>query len=65
MHEEDGDHIRGISMMRMYEYDRAFRDLIVREPFVSLAEAILGADCHMMSPKFAALRAGAGWGMAQ
>lgn len=49
MHEEEGDHIRGISLMRMYEYDHAFRDLIVREPFVSLAEDILGQDCHMMS----------------
>ena len=40
MHDEEGDHIRGISMMRMFEYDTAFRDLIVREPYVSLAEAI-------------------------
>ena len=47
--DEAGDHIRGISMMRMYEYDRNFRDLIDREPVVSLAEAILGEDCHMMS----------------
>ena len=49
MHDEEGDHIRGISMMRMFEYDKAYRDLIVREPYVSLAEAILGEDCHMMS----------------
>ena len=49
MHDEAGDHIRGISMMRMFEYDKAYRDLIVREPYVSLAEAILGEDCHMMS----------------
>ena len=47
--DEAGDHIRGISMMRMYEYDRNYRDLIEREPIVSLAEAILGEDCHMMS----------------
>ena len=47
MHEDEaGDHIRGVSMMRMYEYDRNFRDLIVREPLVSLAETILGEDCH-------------------
>lgn len=44
-----GDHVRGISYMRMFEYDRAFRDLIVREPFASLAEAVLGDDCHLMS----------------
>jgi ectoine hydroxylase-related dioxygenase (phytanoyl-CoA dioxygenase family) len=47
--DEAGDHIRGLSLMRMFEYDRAFRDLIAREPTVSLAEAILGSDCHMMS----------------
>jgi hypothetical protein len=34
---------------RMFEEDHAARDLIVREPFASLAEAVLGADCHMMS----------------
>jgi len=28
MHEEEDDHIRGICMMRMYEYDINFRDLI-------------------------------------
>ena len=44
-----GDNRRGNSLMRMYEFDRAFRDLIVREPFASLAEAILGSDCHLMS----------------
>jgi ectoine hydroxylase-related dioxygenase (phytanoyl-CoA dioxygenase family) len=63
MHDPEGDHIRGISLMRMFEYDRAFRDLIVREPFVSLVEAILGADCHLMSQN--ALRyapgQGGGW----
>ena len=47
--DEEGDHMRGRSLMRMFEYDYAFRDLTVREPFVSLAEAILGEDCHVMS----------------
>ena len=60
MHDEAGDHIRGISMMRMFEYDKAYRDLIVREPYVSLAEAILGEDCHMMSQKRNTLRARTG-----
>ena len=60
MHDEAGDHIRGISMMRMFEYHKTFRDLIVREPYVSLAEAILGEDCHMMSQN--ALRYGPGQG---
>jgi len=63
MHDEAGDHIRGISLMRMYEYEINFRDLIAREPFVSLAEAILGTDCHMMAQN--ALRydpgQGGGW----
>ena len=49
MHEPERDQIRGRSLMRMFEYSTAFRDLIVREPFASLAEAILGADCHCMS----------------
>ena len=35
--------------MRMFEYSEAFRDLVVREPFASLAEAILGDNCHLMS----------------
>ena len=42
MHEPERDQIRGTSLMRMFEYSAAFRDLIVREPFASLAEAILG-----------------------
>ena len=49
LNDEAGDHIRGISLMRMFEYSEAFRDLVVREPFVSLAEAILGDNCHLMS----------------
>ena len=47
--DEAGDHIRRNSMMRMFEYDRSFRDLIVHEPFPTIAEAILGDDCHLMS----------------
>ena len=49
MHEPARDQIRGTSLMRMFEYSYAFRDLIVREPFASLAEAILGDDCHCMA----------------
>ena len=37
--DEAGDHIRGSSLMRMFEYDVAFRDLIVREPFPTIAES--------------------------
>ncbi|NKB70584.1 MAG: hypothetical protein GKR89_26235 [Candidatus Latescibacteria bacterium] len=47
--DEAGDHIRGTSLMRMFEYSNAFRDLVVREPLASLAEAILGDDCQLMS----------------
>lgn len=47
--DEQGDHIRRNSMMRMFEYDRAFRDLIIREPFPTIAESILGDDCHLMA----------------
>lgn len=62
MHDESGDHIRGVSMMRMYEYDINFRDLIAREPIVSLAEAILGDDCHMMSQNALRYEPGQGGG---
>lgn len=62
MHEEAGDHIRGISMMRMFEYDINFRDLIGREPVVSLVEAILGDDCHMMSQNALRYEPGQGGG---
>lgn len=62
MHEEEGDHIRGTSMMRMYEYDISFRDLIGREPIASLAEAILGEDCHMMSQNALRYEPGKGGG---
>ena len=47
--DEAGDHIRRNSMMRMFEYDRAFRDLVDREPFATVAESVLGEDCHLMS----------------
>jgi hypothetical protein len=47
--DEEGDYIRGISLLRMFEYDCNFRDLVMREPIVSLVEAILGPDCHVMS----------------
>lgn len=44
------DVLRGnVSLMRMFEYDRAFRDMIDLEPVVSLVEMILGPDCHMIA----------------
>ena len=54
--DEEGDYIRGVSLMRMFEYHQSFRDLIVRDPVVSLVEALLGDDCHMMAQN--ALRTG-------
>lgn len=58
----EGDHIRGTSLMRMFEYDVAFRDLIVREPFPSLAEAVLGDDCQLMSQNALYSKPGQGGG---
>lgn len=44
------DYVRGgVSLMRIFEYDRSFRDLIILEPVISLVEQILGADCHVIS----------------
>ncbi|SVE39259.1 uncharacterized protein METZ01_LOCUS492113, partial [marine metagenome] len=60
--DEAGDHIRGVSLMRMFEYDRSFRDLVVREPFPSLAEAVLGDDCHLMAQNALAYDSGQGGG---
>lgn len=46
----DSDELRGgVSLMRMFEHDRAFRDLLAREPALSLVETILGPDCHVIS----------------
>ena len=62
LNDPEGDHIRGFSYLRMFEYDNAFRDLIVREPFASLAEAILGDDCHLMSQNALIYESGIGGG---
>lgn len=47
--DRENDYIRQTYLMRLFEYDQAFRDLIVREPFAGLAEAILGKNCHCMA----------------
>ncbi len=60
--DEAGDHIRGRSMMRMFEYDRAFRDLIVREPFPTIAETVLGENCHVMAQNALVNEPGVGGG---
>ena len=35
--------------VRMFEFDRVFRDLMVSEPLIGLVEAILGSDCHLIA----------------
>src|SRR5437879_1077562 len=49
VHDAEDDHIRGVGLMRMFEYNQAFRDLIVREPVIGLVEEILGDDCHIIA----------------
>ncbi len=39
----------GVSLMRMFEYHRAFRDLLALEPVIDLVERILGNDCHIVA----------------
>ena len=35
--------------VRLFEHDIRFRDLAVREPLISLMEAMLGEDCHIIA----------------
>src|SRR5205823_2253212 len=35
--------------MRLFEWDNLFRDTLVREPIISLMEALLGSDCHLIA----------------
>jgi len=35
--------------VRLFETDRIFRDMLVREPIIGLAEAVLGETCHLMA----------------
>ncbi|AWZ04942.1 MULTISPECIES: phytanoyl-CoA dioxygenase family protein [unclassified Streptomyces] len=44
------DLVRGdVSLMRVFEFNRAFRDVIELEPVADLVEMILGPDCHMIA----------------
>ncbi|MEV7545590.1 phytanoyl-CoA dioxygenase family protein [Streptomyces sp. NPDC089915] len=57
------DLVRGdVSLMRMFEHDQAFRDVITAEPLATLVESILGPDCHVISQN--ALRIPPGGGIA-
>lgn len=35
--------------VRLFEWDAMFRDMLVREPIISLVETILGPDCHLIA----------------
>ncbi|MCX5662804.1 MAG: phytanoyl-CoA dioxygenase family protein [Planctomycetota bacterium] len=37
---------------RLFEWDTMFRDMLVREPLISLVETILGPDCHLIANNF-------------
>ena len=39
----------GFVLVRMFETSNIFRDLLVREPIIGLAEKLLGAQCHIMA----------------
>ena len=38
-----------IVVHRLFECDRLFRDLLVREPIISIAETVLGSECHCIA----------------
>lgn len=38
-----------IVMTRLFELDPFFRDMLVREPIISLVEAVLGPKCHLIA----------------
>jgi ectoine hydroxylase-related dioxygenase (phytanoyl-CoA dioxygenase family) len=44
-----GDGKAPIVVHRLFECDRMFRDLLVREPIISIAEKVLGSECHCMA----------------
>jgi hypothetical protein len=46
---ENGNVISPFIALRLFEADPIFEDLMTREPLISLAESILGADCHMLA----------------
>jgi len=40
-----------IMVHRLFECDQMFRDLLIREPIISIAETALGPQCHSIVPK--------------
>ena len=57
---DEEDQVRGVGLMRMFEYNQAFRDLIVREPLISIIEKILGSECHVVAQNALVTRKGNG-----
>lgn len=51
----------GISLMRMFEHHRAFRDLLAVQPVIDFVEQVLGKDCHVIAQN--ALRTPPGQGI--
>jgi ectoine hydroxylase-related dioxygenase (phytanoyl-CoA dioxygenase family) len=48
--DSDADVLRGgISLMRIFEYDKRFCDLLELQLAVDIAEQILGKDCHIIA----------------
>jgi ectoine hydroxylase-related dioxygenase (phytanoyl-CoA dioxygenase family) len=43
------DNKEPIVVHRLFECDRMFRDLLVREPIISIAETVLGPQCHCIA----------------
>ncbi len=39
----------GWSFVRLFERERIFGDMVVREPMISLGEAIVGQNCHLIA----------------
>ncbi len=39
----------GVSLMRVFEADQAFRELLVLGPVLNLVDRILGPDCHLVA----------------
>jgi ectoine hydroxylase-related dioxygenase (phytanoyl-CoA dioxygenase family) len=38
--------------VRLFEWDTMFRDMLVREPIITLMETIVGKDCHVIANNF-------------
>jgi ectoine hydroxylase-related dioxygenase (phytanoyl-CoA dioxygenase family) len=47
--EQTHHNLAGWMLIRIFERDNMFRDMLVREPIISLMEAMLGPDCHLIN----------------